>query len=715
MLSSLFSRFGHTQVEKKRLAFLIILLFSLLYALLLPNLGIMQEFEYRMWDWRARLSVVPGKADKNVRIIEVTQASLDAREKDGITWPWPRAMYAAVIRFLEQAGAKGVAFDILFTEGSSWGPNDDKDFEEAIKGPLPVVLAAVLTDAVQYVDEQELKVFVAGQQRENQRSAFERIYLDYPKLANYRSVALPILQLLSAADAIGNVNAAPDSDGVFRHFAPGGTVNGTPVLNLPFALYNLVHDLSDDRSFALREYIDGEGRLAVHFQEAQGSYDPVDIDAVLNSVVQLQSGEQPQLDPASFKDKWVFVGVSAPGLLDLRPTPLDEKYKGVEYNATVFDNLINDDFVRKTSPLHNLLYTMMFAGLAAGGLLFIPNLLGQAFTLILALVSQLAIAYFLALNGYWILLAIPLSCTVISMLLALGVQYQLEGRQHKFIKDAFKFYVSPSVIDQIVINPQMLSLGGEKRELSIFFSDIAGFTSISERLEANKLVQLLNVFLTEMTTVILQDEGTVDKYVGDAIVAFWNAPLIVSDHAYKAVRAALHCQEKIRELQPILERDFGVTVNMRIGLNTGVVSVGNFGSKDRFNYTVVGDAANLASRLEGANKYFGTKVLMSGTTHNALNGLIFSRKVAEITVVGKSEVIAIYEPYNTVSDEQMSSLEVFGSALNLYESGSLERALAAFREIPQDPVARVYMSRIERDIAKGVNDSWTHVWNLSEK
>jgi adenylate cyclase len=305
-------------------------------------------------------------------------------------------------------------------------------------------------------------------------------------------------------------------------------------------------------------------------------------------------------------------------------------------------------------------------------------------------------------------MVIPLGVTVLGITGALALQYELEGRQHRFIKEAFRHYVSPSVIDQIVADPTSLALGGVRRELTIFFSDIAGFTTISEQIEAAQLSALLNRFLSEMTEVILRSGGTVDKYVGDAIVAFWNAPLEVTDHATRGVLAALACQARLGELQEEFQRNFGVSIRMRVGLHTGVVSVGNFGSRERFNYTMIGDAANLASRLEGANKYFGTDILVSAATRERVGSGVLFRKVADIQVVGKSEVTTVFEPYRAATDFSPR----YEEALELFEAGDRLRAAELFRTLPSDAVARAYLARIEREAgapAKGTG------WILGEK
>jgi adenylate cyclase len=326
-------------------------------------------------------------------------------------------------------------------------------------------------------------------------------------------------------------------------------------------------------------------------------------------------------------------------------------------------------------------------------------------------------AFSAALFGIWILMAVPLAIAVVTVTLCFAYQYQLEGRQHRFLRHAFKHYVSSAVIDQLVENPASLAIGGERRELTIFFSDIAGFTTISETIEPAKLVRLLNMFLSEMAAIIMQSGGTVDKYVGDAIVAFWNAPLPVPDHAQRGVRAALACQRRLTELAPIFEKEFGVALKMRIGLHTGLVNVGNFGSRNRFNYTMIGDAANLASRLEGANKAFGTDILASAHTVQQLPREMARRKVADIIVVGKTNATSVYEPLTTerIASEE-GRITTFNEGLTLFEAGELARAKEIFAKLPNDSVAQRYIERIIGELKGSFQkEQWTAAWCLSEK
>jgi adenylate cyclase len=303
----------------------------------------------------------------------------------------------------------------------------------------------------------------------------------------------------------------------------------------------------------------------------------------------------------------------------------------------------------------------------------------------------------------------PGVAAVAATTLVLLLRYLVEGRQHLFVKRAFKHYVSPEVIDQIIANPQSFALGGERRELTIFFSDIEGFTSLSERTDPVSLTRLLNRFLSEVSAIVLSHGGTIDKYQGDAVVAFWNAPLPVEGHAYRATAAAIACHKKLRELEDVFVQECGQPLKMRIGLHTGVVSVGNFGSSFRFNYTMIGDAANLASRLEGVNKVFGSFVAISGETR--VRAPEFPcRKLGEVRVVGKDSIVAVFEPM-AVSELRADEVVRYEQALSLFSGGRYTESRVIFSELSTDPVSRMYVRRIDEE-----GDSLSSpVWNLSSK
>ena len=295
-------------------------------------------------------------------------------------------------------------------------------------------------------------------------------------------------------------------------------------------------------------------------------------------------------------------------------------------------------------------------------------------------------------------------------------RYMVIGKQERFIRHSFRHYLSPLVIDQLIEHPEKLKLGGERKELTVFFSDLEGFTSISEGLGPEDLTHLLNDYLTDMTDIILEEHGTVDKFEGDAIIAFWNAPLDVANHAEFAVRAALRCQERLAQIRPEFIEEYGKVLNMRIGINTGPAVVGNMGSSTRFDYTVLGDAVNLAARLEGANKQFGTYTMISESTHCRLDTRFTCRELARIRVVGRKEPVTVYEPlsYSGVQGAD-AVLQSFADGLRLFYNGDFALAHENFiKTAGQDNAARLYALQCEKFI-QTAPDEWDGVWELGSK
>lgn len=689
---------GNRALQRKKLYALVLLsLASIILSSVAFSSGLFERFENALWDRRLGLVAARSHPDPRIRIITIDQSSLDffARE-ERIYWPWPRALYEPVLRYLKDAGAAAVAFDILFTEPSAYGVDDDQQFATAIKSGPQAVVAGALRSSPKPLDNPDVwDIFRERQMARLRGSAWQPLMQASAEL--FRSAVLPVETLINSAAAIGNVSASPDADAVFRHVRAGGVVDGVPVLSLPFALFDLSTVGPGAAIQRAQRTLQNDGRLAVRFAGGPHTYSTDPIAAIIQSFTRMQAGEPPLIDPGQYKDAFVFIGMDAPGLLDLRPTPLAEVFPGVEYNATVFDNLLHANFFYRTSLEESIAITVVLTLLLAAAALFAGELPLQAAALGVVLISFLGAAQQAALWGVWMPMAVPLFVAGLAVAYCFVLQFQLEGRQHRFLRHAFRHYVSGEVIDQIVENPASLAIGGERRELTIFFSDIEGFTKISERLEVSVLVALLNSFFSEMSSIILAHGGTVDKYVGDAIVAFWNAPVARDDHAERGVRAAIACQQRLRALQSEYEQKFGVTVRMRIGVHTGIVNVGNFGSKDRFNYTMIGDAANLASRLEGANKYFGTALMISAATHQLVSDRIPSRRVAEILVVGKRQPTVVYEPLECSALEggQVASYE---QAREAFEDGRLGDALPVFQSLSEDPVARRYVTRIQHEM-----------------
>ena len=698
----------------KLLASAIIWILFLAIAISGIKFHILQDIESKTWDWRIRLIAKTTVPDPKIKIIMIDQDSIDRfAQQEKIYWPWPRSVYVPVLNFLKAAGAKGIAFDMLFTEQQTQ-VEDDKVFADAIGSNVPVISSLALNSRA--MSQPEPAAMEALRNLQRRQAPFEGKYLYSATTRSFEGATVPIPELLTTSAAVGTVNEDFDPDRIFRRVSAGGRFKEIPVLTLPFAFYHLLEPAADIRGY-LKSIEDVAGKFLIKFRGPARTYPWYTIDSIISSAIAVQSGETPLVNPQEFKDAYVFLGPSASALLDLRPCPFPGLFPGVEVHATTFDNLLNRDFLREAT------FSESF-GLTAVALLLIVLtsmyfVRFQVPALVAICVLWIAVCFQLGLMGVWVPLVVPLVAMVLATVASVAFQYQLEGKQYKFIRGAFQYYVTPEVIDAIVDDPSTLSLGGERRELTILFSDIEKFTSISESMEPAKLVQFLNKFLSEMTDIILKHGGTIDKYEGDAIIAFWNAPLAVVDHQARGVAAAIECQRRLRQLAKHFMETYEVSIRMRVGLNTGLVTVGNFGSSTRFNYTMIGDAANLASRLEGVNKVFGTTTLVSEATMKGAEGQISTaqltwRKLGEIKVVGKEKTVTVWEPLHPELNEfTIANLETYHEALSLFEAGRRDEALHLFIGlVEQDPASAAYVRRIRDEAGK---EGLSSVWELSSK
>ena len=675
-------------------------------ALLLWQIGVLESWEAPTWAWRARSFSARETLAPEVKLILLDQASLDwAQRENGWGWPWPREVYGAISAFCERGGARAVALDLLFTEPSVYGVSDDEAMGEALKAGPPAVLALMPGGSVETWPE-----FMPRPARMTTvATAIEPNHLLFP-----------VPEVAPGAAAFGHVAGLPDADGVFRRVSPFCRFDGIEIPALGLATYLTAQPAevtAENGRLRIGDRIvplDERGDAVLRFRGRDGLPEAVSAAAVIQSELRLRDEETPVLSPETFKDSYVFVGCSAPALLDLRPTPVNPKCPGVVLHAAFVDNLLTDSFIAEAKvPVVALavLATAIGAALSLtyGGRWWQAGPLAVAWLAMPILVGFAAYA-----RGWWWPVAAQAGASGLAMVGALAANYWTEGRQKAFIKQAFRHYLSGDVIEKIIRDPRHLQLGGEKRELTIMFTDLAGFSSFSEKLGPVELTTLLNDYLTEMTDIIMEEGGTLDKYEGDAIIAFWNAPLAQPDHAVRACRAAMRCQRRLAELRDGFQQRTGAVLRMRVGLNTGDVVVGNMGSRKRFNYTILGDAANLASRLEGANKAFGTETMVSESTWQLASAAFTGRVLADLRVVGRKSAVTVYELTGFAADAVPAEWSAFAAGLTLFREGQFAKAEETFRGLPDDPAAQRYARRCA-ELAANRPESWDGVWELTQK
>ena len=468
--------------------------------------------------------------------------------------------------------------------------------------------------------------------------------------------------------------------------------------------------------------------LNLRFTKSIDDYLPYSAGDILKAQADIRAGRESELNPEDFEDMYVFFGLYAPGLFDICQTPVSASYPGVGIHITLLDNILSGNRIVNTGFLINALIILICIILAGLPEIFSEKIKSRTASIIVNAVSFLVfvalylfIAYYLFRLGIAIPAASVLAGMVLSFVASLAVSYMVEGKQRRYLKNAFKQYLSPAVIEQLIADPSQLKLGGERKEISIFFSDLQGFTSISESLTPEALTELLNDYLSDMSKIILDSGGTIDKYEGDAIIAFWNAPARVEHHARSALEAAWACQKKLEERRADFEkRAGGRPFKMRIGLNTGFAIVGNMGSVSRFDYTMLGDSVNLAARLEGLNKQFGSYTMCAEAAKKQAeeSGTILKfRELARAAVVGKSEPVVVYEVMDEKTyNEKKALLDSFDRGLKEFYAGNFKEALNIFVQTEEaDPPSKHYAEKCKTLISQKPEGEWLGIWKADTK
>lgn len=684
-------------INSLTIVFIVFFVYCLLYFF-----NFFSFLEAKTYDSRMKFAGKFTKPSEEICFIALDQESLNwGKEEMGWSWPWPRAAYADIVNYFSLSDSKALAFDMLFTEPSLYGKEDDEIFAAACKNNGKII-----------------------------QSVFEE--------KSTGKLLYPISEIKESAAELGMITSSMDDDDIIRRAKLFFTFdkeyfNSLGLSPLFLDLFqNPAKHIAEGKDFS-ELIIDTLGKsisslqadetLNLRFQSSIDDYLPYRASDILKSYYALSRGEEPLIPPENFKDTYCFFALYAPGLYDICSIPNNQVYPGVGIHITLLDNLLNNQFIHKTSWYICVLWILLLSGFGV----FIIKISEKQTTSKKTIISLLLIptitilfviiiSYILFALGIWLPLINPILTFLSSFILAFVLSYTKEGKQRRFIKNAFKQYVSPTVIENLIQNPEKLKLGGERRRLSIFFSDIQGFTSIAEDMEPEELTDFLNTFLSEMSKIILENGGTIDKYEGDAIVAFWNAPTDIKNHELWALTAALQCQKKLEDLRENFTYRLGSPIYMRIGLNVGDSVVGNLGSKERFNYTMIGDSVNLASRLEGLNKEFGTYTMCSQDFKEAAetkNHDIKWRELATVSVVGKKAIITVFEPIPLEEyQEKKTILETFEKGRALFYKGEFSEAQKIFETIKdKDNPAAAYAKKCVELAGK----PWDGVWIASGK
>ncbi len=697
------------------------------------GLGIIQRLELAAIDYRFsfRGPDLTMKNSGNVVIVEISEDSFKSLPEK---WPWPRSYYAHLLKNLRAAGARAVGLDIIFGGNDLHSASYDEELRKAIKETGFVVLAGKI--------EEEKFSYDLKTSHED----YGNIFFDVDS-------------------SIGLVNIRNDADGVYRRYRPFlDTRNGLRIPSFSFALLNryaslpplsIAENFSNEFIFehtSIPKY-DAVSML-INFYGPSGTFrrikfaDVID-DATITTNEEALTGSETNTfdDPdygylydGTFKDKIVLVGSTLPEEHDLFPVAMakgdeagDNLMYGVEIHANVIESMLRKDFLTKQSVLTEILsvflltiITFLVTSSLKGSKTrhhFLVELNGFLFALAeISLIGYISLYVFTHYN-YLVTVISPILAVVGGYFASTAYHFVVERKQRVLIKSMFSTYVNPTVVEELILNPEKLTLGGERRELSVLFSDIEGFTTISEGMPPEQLVGLLNEYLSAMTAIILKNHGTLDKYEGDAVMAFWGAPIRQNDHAVRACLSAVEMQEALVEIRRSWDKQNKPLINVRIGINSGEMVVGNMGGMGKFDYTVIGDSVNLASRLEGTNKLYRTRIIASERTYDLVKDRILGRELDLIAVKGRTEPLRIYELIQTMNSRRSTNMEKFleeyAHAVRMFRNRCWREARTLFEEAqkiqPEDFPTQLYIERAKEYELNPPADDWNGVFVMSTK
>lgn len=706
----------------------------------------LQELELKFIDQRfQRRGEINIKDSSKIVIVELND---ETYRQIPYPWPWPRTVFTKLVDNLTKAGAKVIAIDIRFEKEDNTPANDNL-FREAIKNSGRVILAG----KTNYDTEDILNKVLKGELGTS--SGKERSVVKKEK-ENYNNIFCDSDSLLSL------VNIPEDIDQTYRLYTPyyisRQSIDIKRIPTFGLAVVNKYLGLPVNKIAFRKEAFFEAGNIKIpayrktdFIVNLYGSrstfphysfYEIVDdkelkLKDEVDYGEDLNSWEDPDYQKI-FKDKIVLIGSTSVEDKDFMSVAFskgersgDNTIFGVEYHANVIQNILSRDFLYTPNIYAELLFFLLLSFL----IFFVSSLIKkikirQKYILeiinivivFLAVVGVLELAVMMFSKFSYIISVVSTSAIIILTYFSnTAYHFIKERKQNALIKGMFSHYVSHNVVDQLLADPDKLKLGGEKKSLTILFADIAGFTTISESKTPEDLVKFINTFLSEMTEVILQNQGTLDKYLGDAIMAFWGAPLPLENHAALACKTACEMQVRVAGLKSLTEGKF--ELKFRMGINTGDVVVGNIGGENRFDYTVIGDSVNLASRLEGVNKEFGTRVIIGEETAQVVGEQFFIRELDVVRVKGKKKPTRVFELIGKKEDAEaelrFAQLNDYFEGLKLYREREFEKALAAFNKcleiLPSDTPSTVYIERINYFIANTPDENWDGVFEMKTK
>ncbi len=727
--------------------------------------SVLDKYELNSYDARVRARVADVQ-EMSIDTIVVVDIDLNSVLELGNYKDWPQAYHGQLIDVISSGNPKAILFDIIFDpeydlfydylsyltgDSSSLLPEEARNFvaqydpqrfveATAASGKVYHALVFETADTTNFLYPMDTEI--EGYDGTGHYLTLDSMQADHlptaPRMGNTYGA------LLSAARRNGSANFPQDEDGIIRrvptaiqfkgpgHVYPSLSMAaamdllGVPNKGFHYDFERQVLTLTDTTGTAVREIpIDDQGRMWVNF------YGPFKTFYYLPYVYCM---DPEMLDPEYWGNKIVIVGSSLPGLMDLRNTSVQETFAGVEIHANSLLGILNNDFIQwvKTAEM---VWTIIILSLIMGVLVSLPEKPLYSLPLpILGAVAWIIFAYgqFFTNLVVWEIIRPVLSVMTVYLAVFL-YNFLIVDKDKRFLKQTFSTYISPELIDRMFRDRTQPQLGGEEGVHTAYFTDIQSFSSFSEKLTPHELVDLLNEYLSEMTTILLENKGTLDKYIGDAIVAFYGAPVPVEDHEYRACITALRMQERLAELrlkwQSEGDRWPEIVHHMqnRIGINSGPMVTGNMGSHMRMNYTMMGDTVNLAARLEASAKQYGIYIQVAESTYRAVKDRFEWRELDYVRVMGKTEPVHVFEllaEKGKLSAGVKALLEVYQKAMTCYRDQDWKRSLALFKEADhledmfpgrKTNPSRVYQERCHYFMGNPPGKDWDGVWTLTSK
>lgn len=707
----------------------------------LVNISLLTSLEGIAADIRLN-STLQGGVDQRIVIVDIDESSLSQYGQ----WPWNRNILAQLLDTLfDHYQVQSLGFDMVFAEPAG---KEFTNINSEVKN-----LKNISHDAkkvIEYEAMQDQRFAKAMENRnislgiffnQGQNSQLNQLPTAITQLdaATNQALSLPKPQGYTAnlsefhqANATSGFfdNPVVDKDGKFRRVPLFQSFQSQlyPSLALSMAQLTLNNSELDIQLVEQGEYLaitgvqlghrliatDKAGAVQIPFRGPEGSFPYISVSDILDRKIALDE----------LKNKTILIGTSAPGLLDLRSTPVDESMPGVEVHANIIAGILDQNIPQE--PAYLIAVQSIGYLLLGLFLLLVPHFLSPIYTLVLSsllILASLSVNIILWQQGLMFPLATPILLIISFFIFHMSWGFFIESRHKRAITRLFSQYVPPQLVKEMAKTPEQITLAGESKELTVLFADVRNFTNISEAISPQELTALMNQILTPMTEAIYRNMGTVDKYMGDAIMAFWGAPVAQEDHANKAVLSALGMQKKIRQLSEQLQAKGHPEIAIGIGINTGIMSVGNMGSEYRMAYSVMGDAVNLGSRLEGLSKVYGARIIVSENCQQQAPEFLY-RVLDKVRVKGKKEPIRILEPISRLQScefEDIRKSALLNEAIELYCHRQWLDALDMLDKIEQfndshyEKVIQLYRQRIYEFQQHPPADDWDCVFTFSEK